>query len=85
MRILAVMVAVATMSAAAQVGKPPDGFTSLFDGKTAKGWHWSRTVHHGTTAPRALTCPSREKGICPGTGCPHDLRDTRARLLETAV
>lgn len=54
MRILAVMVAVATMSAAAQVGKPPDGFTSLFDGKTAKGWHWSRTVHHGTTAIAAV-------------------------------
>ncbi len=34
----------------AQVGKIPEGFTPLFDGKTTAGWHWSRTVHHGSTA-----------------------------------
>src|SRR5689334_16695413 len=28
----------------------PAGFTRLFDGRTPRGWHWSRTVHHGTTA-----------------------------------
>ena len=28
----------------------PSGFVSIFNGKNASGWHWSRTVHHGTTA-----------------------------------
>lgn len=27
----------------------PEGFTALFDGETLKGWHVSRTNHHGTT------------------------------------
>jgi hypothetical protein len=27
---------------------PLTGFTSLFNGKDMKGWHWSRTVRHGT-------------------------------------
>src|SRR4051794_36678361 len=35
---------------AAQVGTIPAGFAPIFDGKTPAGWHWSRTVHHGTTA-----------------------------------
>jgi hypothetical protein len=38
-----------TGSAAAQVGKIPDGFTAIFDGKTVKGWHASRTTRHGST------------------------------------
>ena len=46
--------ALVTMSASAQVGRIPDGFTPLFDGKTPNGWHWSRTVHHGTTAIAAV-------------------------------
>jgi hypothetical protein len=29
---------------------PQDAFTSIFDGRTSTGWHWSRTSHHGTTA-----------------------------------
>src|SRR3954468_2623054 len=33
----------------AEVGTIPAGFTPIFDGKTTKGWHLSRTVHHGTT------------------------------------
>ena len=33
----------------AQTGKIPEGFTPIFDGKTLKGWHLSRTVHHGST------------------------------------
>ena len=53
MGLLAVML-VAAWSAAppagAQVEGVPAGFTSLFDGKSTAGWHWSRTVHHGTTA-----------------------------------
>src|SRR4051812_10471327 len=28
----------------------PEGFTSIFNGKDTKGWHWSKTVHHGTNA-----------------------------------
>src|SRR4051794_7849143 len=35
---------------AAQVGTIPAGFTRIFDAKTTAGWHWSRTVHHGTTS-----------------------------------
>jgi hypothetical protein len=27
----------------------PEGFTPLFDGKDIKGWHFSRTNHHGST------------------------------------
>jgi hypothetical protein len=27
----------------------PAGFTSIFDGKTLKGWHISKTARHGTT------------------------------------
>lgn len=31
-------------------GSLPDGFTPLFNGRDTEGWHWSGTVHHGTTA-----------------------------------
>ena len=27
---------------------PLDGFTTLFNGKDISGWHWSRTVRHGS-------------------------------------
>jgi len=42
----------AAMSGAlvAQAPGVPAGFTRIFDGRTTKGWHFSRTVHHGTTA-----------------------------------
>jgi hypothetical protein len=33
----------------AQVGKIPEGFTRLFNGKDLTGWHISRVNHHGTT------------------------------------
>jgi hypothetical protein len=33
----------------AQVGRIPDGFTPLFNGKDLTGWHVSRTTHQGTT------------------------------------
>ena len=33
----------------------PDGFTRIFDGKTTKGWHFSGTAHHGTTAIARVT------------------------------
>ena len=41
------LAAVAALSA--QVGKIPAGFTAIFNGRDIKGWHISRTVHHGTT------------------------------------
>lgn len=33
----------------AQIGKVPEGFTPIFNGKDLTGWHISRTNHHGTT------------------------------------
>jgi hypothetical protein len=32
-----------------QLGKIPEGFTPIFNGKDLTGWHISRTNHHGTT------------------------------------
>lgn len=32
----------------AQTPTVPEGFTPIFNGKNLDGWHWSRTVHHGT-------------------------------------
>jgi hypothetical protein len=48
----AIVVIGAAMSASsvAQPTGVPAGFTRIFDGRTTKGWHFSRTVHHGTTA-----------------------------------
>ncbi len=33
----------------------PAGFTRIFDGRTTKGWHFSGTVHHGTTGIATVT------------------------------
>jgi hypothetical protein len=33
----------------AEIGKIPQGFTPIFNGKDLKGWHISRSSHHGTT------------------------------------
>jgi hypothetical protein len=33
----------------AEVGQIPSGFTPIFNGKDLKGWHISRSSHHGTT------------------------------------
>ena len=33
----------------AQTGGIPEGYTPIFNGKDIKGWHVSRTNHHGTT------------------------------------
>lgn len=40
---------IAAAALSAQVGKIPSGFTPIFNGRDIKGWHISRTVHHGTT------------------------------------
>jgi len=47
----AAVLAVAFAASAALPAAPaiPDGFTPIFNGKDLKGWHLSRTVHHGTT------------------------------------
>ena len=46
----AALAILAASVATAQVEGIPRGFTRLFNGRNADGWHWSRTVHHGTTA-----------------------------------
>jgi hypothetical protein len=38
-----------TASISAQVGRMPEGFTPIFNGRDLAGWHPSRTTHHGTT------------------------------------
>ncbi|MEO8483437.1 MAG: DUF1080 domain-containing protein [Acidobacteriota bacterium] len=39
----------ASMSLPAQGPSTTDGFAPLLNGRDTRGWHWSRTVHHGTT------------------------------------
>jgi hypothetical protein len=41
------MTAAATLLA--QTGSVPAGFTRLFNGRDLRGWHLSRSNHHGTT------------------------------------
>lgn len=50
--LLALLFAFAAMPPVSQARQAaiPDGFTPLFNGRDTRGWHWSRTVHHGTTA-----------------------------------
>jgi len=47
---LAALAAAAGSSATAAQAAIPEGFTPLFNGRTAAGWHWSRNVHHGNNA-----------------------------------
>lgn len=47
---VATVVATASLVLSAQVGRIPEGFTPIFNGRNTDGWHWSGTVHHGTTA-----------------------------------
>lgn len=48
--VLALAAPLPPVAIAAQAGDIPSGFTRLFNGRNTDGWHWSRTVHHGTTA-----------------------------------
>jgi hypothetical protein len=41
-------------AAPAQTGRIPEGFTPIFNGKDLKGWHISRTNHHGPTPDVAV-------------------------------
>ena len=52
MRLLALtsLLVLAVVTPRAQAPALPGGFTPLFNGRSAAGWHWSRTNHHGTTA-----------------------------------
>jgi len=50
----ALLLAVGAGAAALRADVPP-GFTRIFDGKTTKGWHFSGTVHHGTTGLATVT------------------------------
>ena len=43
------LVALATLPLQAELGKVPEGFTPIFNGKDLTGWHISKTNHHGTT------------------------------------
>ena len=54
MRSYGVVVALFLMAGSAR-GDVPAGFASIFDGKTTRGWHFSGTVHHGTTAVATVT------------------------------
>jgi hypothetical protein len=46
---VAAFAALMTAPARGDVGKIPEGFTPLFNGKDLSGWHVSKTNHHGTT------------------------------------
>jgi len=46
----AMLLTIAAMSLFGQVNRAiPEGYTPIFNGKDIKGWHISRTNHHGTT------------------------------------
>jgi hypothetical protein len=45
----AVMLALVAVAARGEAAKIPSGFKPIFNGRNVRGWHISRTVHHGTT------------------------------------
>jgi hypothetical protein len=45
----ALLAALFSASALSQIENIPKDLTPIFDGKTLKGWHLSRTTHHGST------------------------------------
>jgi hypothetical protein len=45
----AIVAGLSAVLVAGQERAIPDGFTPIFDGKTTKGWHPSRTTRHGST------------------------------------
>jgi len=49
MRRAAALALLAAAGLAAQAGGIPEGFRPVFDGKTTRGWHVSRSTRHGTT------------------------------------
>lgn len=50
----ALLLASSVIWAPAAEAAPPPGFKPLFDGKTTRGWHWSRINHHGSTPIAAV-------------------------------
>src|ERR1035437_4037184 len=47
--IAAALLSLGAVGAPRKSGKVPVGLKPIFDGKTLKGWHLSRTNHHGST------------------------------------
>lgn len=43
------LLAVGAAGSGRHTGRIPDGFTPIFNGKDLRGWHVSRTSHHGST------------------------------------
>ncbi len=62
---LATLVAFVPAPLRAELGKVPEGFTPIFNGKDLTGWHISRTNHHGTTPEYRVL-----NGIIVGTQTP---------------
>ncbi len=74
--------AVCAGSLVAQVGKIPEGFTPIFNGKDLTGWHVSKTNHHGTTPEFRVV-----HGVIVGTQSPRHrggilLTDKKYRNVE---
>ena len=53
-RIVALLLIITPVSARREIGKIPEGFTSIFNGKNTDGWHWSHSAHHGMTAQAVI-------------------------------
>ena len=51
------------------LGKVPEGFTPIFNGKDLTGWHVSKTNHHGTTPDYRVV-----HGVIVGTQNPRDAK-----------
>ncbi|GAB2528772.1 hypothetical protein GCM10027085_18980 [Spirosoma aerophilum] len=65
-----------------QVGKIPEGFKPIFNGKDLRGWHISRTTHQGTTPSFTV-----ENGVIVGKEKPYGqggllLTDKRYKSFE---
>ena len=54
-----------------EIGKVPQGFTPIFNGKDLTGWHVSKTNHHGTTPEYRVV-----HGLIVGTQNPRDAQGT---------
>ena len=72
----------AQLAQPADLGRVPEGFTPIFNGKDLTGWHVSRTNHHGTTPEYRVV-----HGVIVGTQQPRGrggilLTDRKYRNVE---
>ena len=72
----------AQLAQPADLGRVPEGFTPIFNGKDLTGWHVSRTNHHGTTPDYRVV-----HGVIVGTQQPRGkggilLTDRKYRNVE---